>query len=335
MLSFVENVHQKLCKFHDPSEPPCPILEKVVDNYIDMNIKAVNTENSYSLTEFIKSVIYLTKIFNILENWRGIYVEEWFNWYFQSVHPKFNSNFGHDLLVNISKFVKSYRVVETERLKRFIVLVEGDSEFEALPSIFKALGVSGLAQSTKFINLKGKDRVQKDKIKDNLQRFKDDDITYFLILDNDENVHQYVGDLKREQLIYDGYYLIWDNKFEDNFAEGAILKILLDLENKVFQEITSEELRKYNSTKHDVVKSIEQLFHDKGMHLNFDSYKVPVAQKLSMWICEEIDESMHDEKGIYDGKRTPTSKSFPDFIVKLRTITEKMKTIYKEFHVVQ
>jgi hypothetical protein len=34
---------ETFCKFHDPSEPPCPILEKVVDNYIDMNIKAVNT----------------------------------------------------------------------------------------------------------------------------------------------------------------------------------------------------------------------------------------------------------------------------------------------------
>jgi len=73
------------------------------------------------------------------------------------------------------------------------------------------------------------------------------------------------------------------------------------------------------------VKSIDQLLHEKGSDTNFDSFKIPVAKRLSLWISEEIDESMHDKNEPYNGKRIPTSKSFPDFVGKLGSLTEKMK----------
>ena len=44
-----------------------------------------------------------------------------------------------------------------------------------------------------------------------------------------------------------------------------------------------------------------------------------------MWICEEIDESMRDEDETYNGKRIPTGKSFPDFVGRFRSLTDKMK----------
>jgi hypothetical protein len=169
---------ERFCKFHDASEPPCPILEKVVHNYVDMNIRSVKTVNQHDLTEFIRSIILLIQIFNQFENWRGTYVDEWFNWYFESVHPRLNSIYAFDLLVKISRYVSAYRVVEIERVKRFVIFVEGDSEFVALPSIFKALGVTGIdfgiKNSVRFINLEGKDSVQKDRIRINLAKFKED-----------------------------------------------------------------------------------------------------------------------------------------------------------------
>lgn len=326
---------ESFCQFHDSSEPPCPILEKVVENYIDMNIKAVDTESRHRLTEFIKSVIYLTKIFYISENWKGIYVDDWHNWYFQTLHPNINLNFGHDLLITISNFLKSYRVVETKRLKKFVILVEGNSENEALPSIFSALGVIGVFETITFINLEGKDRVQKDKIKENLKKFRDDNISYFLILDNDENVQQYIDDLKREALIDDEHCLIWENKFEDNFNAKTILDILCSLNPAIFEKITVEELNKYNSTKHDVAKSLEKLLHEVGVDIDFDFYKVDLARRLSGLVCQEIQQSMINERGITDGKLTPTSKSFPDFVQKLRQITEKIKKIHSDFYVVK
>lgn len=135
---------ERFCKSHDSSEPPCPILEKVVDNYVDMNIKSVESNNQHSLSEFIRSVIMLVRIFNHFENWRGLYVDEWFNWYFESAHPQINSMYVHDLLIEISNFVRANRVVGTKRQKKFVVFVEGDSEVVALPPIFMALGVTGI-----------------------------------------------------------------------------------------------------------------------------------------------------------------------------------------------
>lgn len=330
---------RSFCKFHDPSEPPCPILEKVVHSYVDMNIKSVDTANQNSLTEFIKSIILLIQIFNYFENWRGIYVDEWFNWYFESSHPWLNSFYGHELLVMISKYVSTYRVVKTERLKKFVVFVEGDSEFVALPPIFKALGVLGIdfeiKNSVRFINLEGKDRTQREKIRTNLAKFREEEVSYFLVLDNDANVERYIEDLKREELMEDNHYLIWENKFEDNFGEEAILKVLREEANVVFDKIDVDELKRYNSSKHDIGKSIEHLAREKGIERKFDDYKVGIAKRLSEWVCREIDESMRANSGVYDGRRTPKSESFPDFLEKVRKITETMKRISSEFHVVK
>lgn len=321
------------CKFYDSSEPPCPILGKVINNYIDMNIKSVNTNNSYELSEFIKSTIVLTQIFYHFENWLGIYVDEDFNWYLESVHPRINSNYAHKLLKNLANFIDSYRVVKTDRLKKFIVFVEGDSEFKALPMIFEKLGISsGIKNDVKFLNLEGKDRIQRDKIKTNLLKFKEEDVSYFLILDNDPLVKDYIDNLKGEGLIEDSHCLVWKNKFEDNFNEETILRILKEEENNITKEIDVDELKRYNS-KNDIAKAIEHLLRDQGIEFRFDDYKVKIAQKLSELICEEIEESMRTSSGAYNGRLTPKSKSFPKFIEKIREISGEMKRISSEFYV--
>jgi hypothetical protein len=331
-------VSENFCKFHDSSHPPCPILERVVGNYVDMNIKSVDTENQYALSEFIKSIILLIQIFNYFENWRGVYVDESFNWYFESAHPRLNSFYGFDLLVKISQYVKAYRVVQTERVKRFVIFVEGNSEFVALPPIFKALGVigidSGITNSVRFINLEGKDRVQSEKIKINLEKFREDEISYFLILDNDPNVGRYIEDLKRAGLMEDNHYLIWERKFEDNFGEDTILEALKKEAKGVFERVGLDELKRCNATKRDIGKSVEYLMKEKGKPVSFDDYKVKVAKRLSEIVCLEIEESMTTESGAHDVGRTPKSKSFPDFVEKLRKIAEEIQEINSEYHVV-
>jgi hypothetical protein len=327
------------CKFHNSDEPPCPILEKVVTNYVDMNIRSIQADVRYNLVEFIKSTILLVQIFKDFENWRGLYVDEYFNWYFESVHPTLNSTYVHELLIDIGKFVRSYRVVNINRLKKFVILVEGSSEFHALPAILDKLGVLGInfdiKNSVRFVNLEGKDRVQKDKIKDVLARFGEEEITYFLIIDNDPEVQTYIDDLKRERLLQDGHYLVWTNKFEDNFGEETILKVLGEVTSGISDKIDVAELKEINSAKNDIVKSIEHLLREKEIEFKFDDYKVKIAQRLSQWVCEEIDESMRTAPGVYDGSRTPASKSFPDFVEKLRKIAEEIKRISSEFHVVK
>jgi hypothetical protein len=327
------------CKFHDSSEPPCPILERVVENYVDMNIRSVNTENQFALSEFIKSMILLIRIFNYFENWRGVYVNEHFNWYFESAHPRLNSFYAFELLVEISKYVKAYRVVQTERVKRFVIFVEGDSESVALPLIFEALGVTGInngiKNSVRFINLEGKDSVQRDKIKTNLEKFREDEISYFLILDNDSNVANYICDLQRAGLMEDDHYLVWERKFEDNFGEEVILRTLKQEANEVFGKVDLEKLKRCNATKHDIGKSIEYLMKENGASVSFDDYKVSIAKRLSELVCQEIEKSMTTESGIYDFRRTPESKSFPEFVERLRKIAEEIEKISSEYHVIK
>ena len=47
---------ESFCKFYDSSEPPCSILEKVVHNYIDMNIKSI-AENLLYCHKIEKGVV--------------------------------------------------------------------------------------------------------------------------------------------------------------------------------------------------------------------------------------------------------------------------------------
>lgn len=330
---------QSLCKYHDPSEPPCAVLTKVVHNYIDMNIKSVETSNRYLLSEFLKSLIYLLGIFHTFTNWQGIYSDESFNWYYESAHPGLNSFYAHELLVTISKFVQAYRQIRTDRLMRFVVLVEGDSEYEALPRIFEALHVLGIdspiKNEVKFVNLEGKDSVQRNRIKDQLIRFREKEVSYFMVLDNDEGVAKYVSDLKRDNLLEENHYIVWENTFEDNFGENAILTTLKEIANDVFGKITVEELREYNSGTGNISRVIDRLLKEKGIGARYDDYKVEVARRLSELVCKEIDESFKTASYTYDYSRVPTSKTAPNFVKQLNAMAERMKSLSSEFHVIK
>ena len=154
-------------------------------------------------------------------------------------------------------------------------------------------------------------------------------------MDNDPKVKNDIEDLKREGLMEDNHYLIWENKFEDNFGEEAILKVLREEAHEVFDKIDVNELKRYNSNKHDIGKSIEHLLREKGIELKFDDYKVRIAKRLSEWVFKEIEESKRTNSGVYNGRLTPASKSFPEFVEKVRKIAEEMKRISSEFHVIK
>lgn len=330
---------KSFCSFHVLEKIPCPLLARVIHNYVKMNIKSVKTDNRYVLAEFIKTIILLAEIFMNFQQWLGIYSEDWYNQYYEGRHPSINLTFANDLMVDLAKFSRAYRVVETDRFKKFVILVEGPSEAKALPPILEALGVAGINfvsnSSVRFINLKGKDSIQKEKVRSILSKYREEGVTYFLVLDNDPDVEKYINDLKREELIQEGHSLVWRNKFEDNFGEAAILKLLKEELPDVFDKIDLNELIKTNSTKNDVAKSIEFLSRKNDIELNFDDYKVRIAEKLSQWVCREIDESRQTSLGSYDMSLTPKSKSFPEFVESLRPIAKEMERISSEYHVIR
>ena len=191
------------------------------------------------------------------------------------------------------------------------------------------------ARSVSFISLKGKDSVQKNKIETILKRFREKETSYFLIIDNDPLVSDYIEDLKRAGLIEENNYLVWENKFEDNFGEEAIWSLVREEAKLNADQIDLDELKQLNSEKKDVVKSLELLLKKNGIGLHFDKYKVAVAKRLGKWVSIEIDQSMRPSPDLYDGSRMPTSKSFPSFVETIKRITEEIKRGSSEFHVIR
>jgi hypothetical protein len=315
------------CKFYDRTEPPCPVLSKVVSNFIDMNIKSINTENQNHLKDFIKSTVLLINIFNRFENWKGIYVDNDFNWYFESAHPFLNLSYGHNLLIELSKFLKAYRTVKINRLKKFTIFVEGKSEYEALPIIFDSLGLLGVSTGIKnkvqFINLDGKDRIQKDKIKLVLNKLREEEVSYFIVLDNDNNTKQYIDDLIREGLIEKSHCLIWDNKFEDNFDEVIILQALKEEAREAADKIELDELIKGNDRRNDIAKTVDDLLRGKGVAFSFANYKVRIAKRIA--------ERIRSEKTKANATELPKLTAF---IEKLKEVIKEMETLSTNFHVI-
>ena len=317
---------------------PCQMLVKVLDNFVDMNIRSIDTSNGFDLSRFIEITISLVDIIYNAENLKWMYLDDYYNVYLESVHPKLTLGYVSDLLVDLSKLNQSYRVVKTDRVKKFVVIVEGDSEEICLPSVFDSLDVIGVIyarrNSVRFVNIKGKDSLQKSKIADILTKYREDDISYFIIMDNDDSVDGYINDLKRADLVSDENYLIWENKFEDNFSEEIIIGLLQQIEPAIFNEVSIAEVVKINSDKNDIAKSVEKALANKGINLNFDDYKKPIAKILSTSISKELRLSRNNARGFFDANITPTSVTYKDFVEKIRKVTIYINRISKEFHVV-
>lgn len=227
------------CKFYyESKDDTCRLIATCLSNYIDMNIKSIDIGNRNKTIEFIKSCISLSRLFEDFINWIGIYSDKYFNWYFESMHPSLNSAYSHNALQHLSYFLKSCRWVDTNRVKRFIILVEGDSEYYSLPSIFSALGIIGvnsnIKNSVKFINLKGKGSLQENRIKDNLNRFREAEIDYFLILDKDAS--SYID--KLGNLVENEHILLWDNNFEDEFPIEKIVEKVIEIRPDLKDKMT-------------------------------------------------------------------------------------------------
>jgi len=164
----------------------CALLEDAMRRYIDMNIKTINHQNGYDISEFIKSCYNLVHMFKGCLDFLGIYSDDELSEYFESGHSRANSLWGHKILINLSKYLESIRKVRLDKLKKFAIIVEGESDEIILKSVLKSLRVLGIdfdiKNSIKFYILGGKSGAKKDRIKNHLKRFKE------LFLDKDSLV---------------------------------------------------------------------------------------------------------------------------------------------------
>lgn len=321
------------CKFYDEREPPCRVLELLVSNYIDFNIKNINTENYYHMEDFIRSLILLIKFSSSSINWIGGYTDRDLCIFFKGYHSRINSIFPNEILVSLSQYLQSNRYVEVDRIKEFVIILEGDSEEIALPLIFSKLGLytttgTSFLYNLRYINIKGKDRLKLDKIRMILKQFREKDIEYFIIVDNDSGVSRYINDLVKEGLIIRKHCLIWRNKFEDNFDEEVVLNCLQEIDD-VFDNITLTELITENNKIKDIEKTINKLMFEKSIPTQFRYFKIELAKKICVKINEIIEKRKEEENIVYDNNIKNEC-----FIKKLNAIVEEITKIYEDYHIV-
>lgn len=166
-----------------------------------------------------------------------------------------------------------------------IVLIEGDTEERAFPIIANVLGHDLNKLGIKIINIEGKDKIKRIKIKEFLKYIKDSDVKSFILLDKDDGAESDIQDLIRAGLLREENYHIWNNgDFEDCFSEEQIIDAMKKIHGEDFN-ITSEELKELREGTNPTSKILSDLLYKKKLGpLN----KPALGEELALTVKTEM-----------------------------------------------
>lgn len=181
-------------------------------------------------------------------------------------------------------------------LPKLLLLVEGDTEEESIPIIANAMNFYFRAAGVGIINYEGTGGLKGQNIRGTIDATKKHGTKYFIISDNDERAQEYIDDLKREGLLNDGEYAIWEKEYEeDNFSLDEILEIINEalIENGLGileKQLVEEEI---GSTKF-LMKSFEDAFWKKYnaslyLYISKPELGILLGLKRAQLIQEEIE----------------------------------------------
>ncbi|MBC8500225.1 MAG: hypothetical protein H8D38_00480 [DPANN group archaeon] len=343
IIDEIEFPYCKNCGFHPKCPIPenekydnCKLLEGVINRYIDMNIKSISYKNKYSLVEFVRSCYYFAHMSKDFLDLIGIYTDDHWNWFFESDHPHMNSLFSHKILIKLSKYIDSIRNVETRRLKKFSILVEGESDEIILKSILKSLGVLGIdfdiKNSVKFFILESKDRAKKDKIRSHLKRFRELDSEYFMFLDKD--AEEIVNELIKEGLINKETVFFFENELEEEYPLNELIIKIESIKPELKDIFDIEDIKKELKNK-PLKKILSDVAYKQNKSFNLDGVKIQLAKLFSEDISKELGESIIDDTGCHRGDWTPKSKNYSQIVEKIRPLVDKIKKISTAYFVVK
>jgi len=308
----------------------CRLSEKLVENFIKTHILRIDYSNNTEVDDFCHCLYEFLDVVEKVKLMIGTLADDSLVDFFLGGQPDITIKYGHRLIQDLGAMFDYYRVVNHKEIKKIILLVEGVSEQIFIPGLLSAMGVDGVKQKwiqeIVVINLEGKDKIQKTKIKEILQRFRESGASYFLIIDNDEHVSKYLEDLERERLLDKNYYILWENAFEDNFSVEIVFSLLQKI-NSDFSILTVEEIQKKNSEKTDIKKTLEYLMKEKKKSIDFNKYKVELAKKLLQHYSSII-ETNH---GKTDEEIFQNDAAFLILIKKIRLLESRLRNETKKF----
>ncbi len=178
-----------------------------------------------------------------------------------------------------------------------VLLVEGESEEKIIPLVSQALGIDLEESGIKIITVGGKDALKY--MTAFLKHVQDSNIPSFIILDKDveEDKKSTIEDLKRQGLLEEGNYHIWNNgELEDNLSEKELIMCVKDLakESDLDIKISQKELDEYKDKfkNKNISKILQRLCEDK----EFDLSKPEFAIKIGEFISKEIKENQKETR---------------------------------------
>ncbi len=208
-----------IVKEHDDT---CQVSAKIVENFIKTHILRIDYSNKSEVEDFCQCLYDFLDVIEKFKLFVGTIADDKLVDFFLGSQPNITLKYGHRLIRELGSMFDHFHVVNHKEIKKFMLLLEGDSEEIFIPGLLSALGVDGIDQEWNrtifIINLKGKDKIQKDKIASILSMYRDNKTSYFLVIDNDAQVGGYLEDLKRAGLLDQDHYVLWDIAFEDNFS---------------------------------------------------------------------------------------------------------------------
>jgi len=342
----IEFPYCKNCGFYsmcpykcNTKEYTCMLLDKVVRRYIDMNIKSIDYNNSYYMEEFIKSCYYFAHMSNDFLNLLGIYTDDYWNRNLESRHSSMNSLFAHKVLVGLSKYIETNRNVNVNRIKKFIILVEGECDRIIISSVLKSLGVLGIdfdiKNSIRIVSLEGKDKLRKkESIKDYFKRFRELETDYFLFID--EDAKKEARELITAGIIKKGQIYYFRRELEEEYPLKELIQNLEEIcpETKGLFKISDIKSQINRERLKNILKKIANN-DSKHFDITKNSVKTELAKRFSKKISEELERSVIDSSGCHRGDWTPKSKNYKRLVERIRPLANKINKISTDFYVVR
>lgn len=159
----------------------------------------------------------------------------------------------------LQKVLAEYGINPQDRL---LLIVEGQTEYEAIPKIAEAMGINFDQLGIRVLPLKGAGETAKKRIEKLLEYLAFPATIPYVIIDNHPNVERNLKRLEEAGLIPPNHYRIWKKEFEeDNFSDEEILRqIVQQAKNRGFDlKISAEMIERERQVKRREGKSIPHL----------------------------------------------------------------------------
>lgn len=158
------------------------------------------------------------------------------------------------------------------------LLVEGESEVEAFPVLFKSINVEIEPYKIKIIPY------SKHNLRTMLSVLSIKEEPFLLVCDNDKSKE--IQDLVREGLLHDNYHILSKGEFEDYIDSTSLIEILRGFTPNI--NLQCEYIENDRERNIGTSKIVAKFYHQESIHNQCPS-KPDVARKIAeYWVNNEI-----------------------------------------------